>query len=197
MILSRSRRFLFAHVPKTAGSSMRSFLTQYQSSDFAGKFSWHTSLEEAQPNINIWHELFRFGFVRNPWEAQLSMYLYVLQKGSQHPDWCDVARCASFSTFICDHILDIWKSGSLRTQHTYLYNKEGRCLANFIGRFETLSRDFNLLRSSLNLAACGDLQRLNTTIHGDYRDYYNKTTRDIVSKIYEVDIDLFGYRFEG
>lgn len=65
---------------------------------------------------------------------------------------------------------------------------------DFIGKFETFNEDFSLLNNKLNLK--GALPHLNKSNNRDeYGKYYNNETFYIVTKMYQKDLDNFGYKF--
>ena len=91
MIISKQKKFVFIHNPKVAGSSIRNFLSKYDSFD---NFFWHRGYIDGidhavdKPHIPL-NDLaktdyyqyinsdnyFVFGFVRNPYERVYSAYL--------------------------------------------------------------------------------------------------------------------------
>ena len=65
---------------------------------------------------------------------------------------------------------------------------------DFIGRYENLEEDFRLISSQLNIKT----KSLNIGLRDknkDYKDFYNKKTRNFVEKLYQKDVRLFGYNF--
>ena len=66
---------------------------------------------------------------------------------------------------------------------------------DFIGKFETLQTDYQIIRDKLGLG--DDLKFENKTEEksGDYRSYYTKETQEIVARVYKEDIALFDYGF--
>ena len=75
-------------------------------------------------------------------------------------------------------------------------DRSGKVNLDFIGRFETLEKDFELLTARLGVLA--SLPKTNTSPRGrDYRSYYDDESIEIVAKLYSRDIELFGYSFES
>ena len=89
MIISHSKKFIFIHIYKVAGSSIRSSLNRYAHlytkknrllsglkiypKIFTSDFSQHSSALQVQQYIpsSIYRQYYKFAFVRNPWDWQV------------------------------------------------------------------------------------------------------------------------------
>jgi hypothetical protein len=82
-----------------------------------------------------------------------------------------------------------------RSQHTFVTNTLGGVGVDFVGRFETLGRDFQRACEKLGLPSltlpC--VQGANTARR--YTQYYTLRTRSIVASRFRDDVSLFGYQF--
>jgi sulfotransferase famil protein len=194
MIVSKKSKFIFVHVPKTGGLSVRMVLCTSYVDDVEEIFRWHCRARDAAKFINNWNSYFSFGFVRNPWEAQLSMYTYVVGMGSRHPEGQKFSMYGSFGSYLDRHIQGMWEAGQLCNQADFLYSREDECLVSFIGRHENLDRDFNKVRNKLG-RPLSELPRLNQSEHGPYRDYYDTNSKALVEKMFRKDIERFDYAF--
>jgi len=66
---------------------------------------------------------------------------------------------------------------------------------DFIGRYESLSEDFNRLGDFIGLKK--ELGHLNaSTSRKRYADYYDNESLELVTKIYKTDLELFNYTFD-
>ena len=89
---------------------------------------------------------------------------------------------------IPDRISDI----HFRSQHTFLYH-HGACMVDYVGRFECLERDWDMLMEKFGLP---QLPHQNRSRHVDYRQAYTPQLAAIAAKRYARDIELFGYSDE-
>lgn len=71
---------------------------------------------------------------------------------------------------------------------------------NFIGRYESLEKDYDDLIKALNLGSshgASPLPRLNVSEQRKkYTEYYDKESFELVSMLYEKDLSNFGYKFD-
>jgi hypothetical protein len=79
-------------------------------------------------------------------------------------------------------------------QIEYLSDANDQVLAKFIGRFESLQDDMNLLSQLLQIPF-KPLKMINNNLHNDYRMYYKDKDIEWVAKTYEKDINYFNYSF--
>jgi hypothetical protein len=68
MLISKKKKFIFVHVQKTAGTSLRRVLRENASDarQWHGRHG-HASSGIAEIGRERWDQFFSFGFVRNPW----------------------------------------------------------------------------------------------------------------------------------
>jgi hypothetical protein len=218
MLISHTHRFIFIHVGKTGGMSMREALLPYcaEPEKFKIRRPPRMSGDRPNPMYTVWetlllhakardvqkeipaatfHTYYKFGFVRNPWDLQVSLYHFILREpeAARHDQ---VKACGSFEAFVewAAATPDPYPRGITKLQGDMLTNSRGQLLVDFVGRYETLDQDFALVAKTIGIAAA--LPRLNRSDHRDYRTYYNGYTRQIVAETFRADIELFGYTFD-
>ena len=104
-----------------------------------------------------------------------------------------IAACSDFSDFCTKlELLDL--DAHFDEQLGYLVDYEGKLLVDFVGRFETLDRDYAKICARLGLPAT-KLPHYRKSAHRDYTHYYDERARDIIAARYRNDIAAFGYEF--
>ncbi len=218
MLISHSHRFIFFHVAKTGGMSVRSALLPYTEEPARFKIKRPPAQKAGQPNpfYAVWEALllhavardvqkevpstifgsyYKFAFVRNPWDWQVSMYNFILSE----PTHIRHNLVVSFGSF--DRYLDWvvatdspYPKGATKFQYETLTDSDGRLLVDYVGRFETLAQDFAQVCHQVGLTT--RLPHLNSSQHRNYRAYYNERSQQMVAEHFATDIDLFGYTFD-
>ena len=203
MVISSDLNFLFIHIQKTGGTSISAALHQ-AAPDAVASFNhlfpgWnaykktHVFASTLQPHLDEqWHSLFKFAFVRNPWDRLVSWYSMCISRPNS-PFMYYVCRNAP--TF--QHFVDLTSGIAARTtfnQVDYISDRQGNVIVDFVGRYETLASDFAALSKKLGINVA--LPWLNRGRRTPYRQYYTSATRDIVAERFQRDIRLFGYTFE-
>lgn len=219
MLLSYSHRFIFIHIAKTGGLSVRDILEPY--SEEPEKFKIQRPLQEINGKHNIFHDVwrslllhataqdalnelpadvfnnfFKFAFVRNPWDWQVSMYHFILREPKSTPHNL-VKSFGSFDAYIEAVVSTDFRfpKGTTKFQHDMIVDNNGKLLVNFVGHYENLEQDFAHVCRTIGVDA--SLPHLNRSQHRDYRSYYTEATRQMIADHYAKDIELFGYNFDG
>ena len=208
MLLSVSHRFIFVHVNKAAGSSMKRALEQFDrqpsrsplnklksklhlARDYRKRFyPVHTYASQLQRELpaEVYNDFFKFAFVRNPWDWLVSTYNY-LRNTPTHRHHRRVLAMKSFAEYAEFEI-----AHGDRSQAAFVC-KNKDVIVDFVGRFETLDDDFAIVCERLGIDVA--LPHTNRTRHGDYREHYDDKLAEIVGQHWRQDIGLFGYDFDG
>ncbi|MEM1324850.1 MAG: sulfotransferase family 2 domain-containing protein [Bacteroidota bacterium] len=202
MLLSHHRRFIFIHNYKVAGTSIRAALAPYQyslSERLLRKIGKKpnaplshddhlqaTAIQQLIPSPQF-EQYFKFGFVRNPWDWQVSLYRYTLQH-SAHKQHEMVSKMSGFEEYM--H----WRvEHDVQLQKDFFYNENGECLVNFIGRFESLATDFQYICQQIGIKAQLPHHNKSRDDHA-FLKHYNAATLALITQYYQEDIEAFGYQ---
>ncbi len=210
MIVSHRHRFIFAAVPKTGTHSVRQALREQMGDEdveqvglFVDKrFPWqdlaairhgHLSLRQVRPYLgeDAFGGYFKFAFVRNPFDRFVSYCAFMLRGGDlfqRQP------REAMYHFLFREppehHIL-------FQPQASLLVGEDGRSLlTDGVGRVEDMQGSYDAICARIGIPS-RPLDRVNGSNHGDYRRYYDNALIDGVAARYALDLELFGYAFEG
>jgi hypothetical protein len=134
---------------------------------------------------------FKFAFVRNPWARAYSWYEDVMRT-----DYHQKERNLTGDLSLHPFLKDFAGKGILRPQTFWLKNYRGSMALDFIGRFERLNEDFEQVKEALGLPQL-TLPGENKGSGADYREQYDKDSRELIREIYHEEIELFGYSFEA
>jgi len=218
MLLSNRYKFLYVHIAKTGGTSLRTALRQVQWKDpyypaqwicsrlshltghrIGSKFPRHAKIICAQEMLprELFNDLFKFAFVRNPWDLQVSSFHHL----KREKGWL-VEHVQDFESFVN------WKldperpyqydiDTSITLQRDYLSDLHGRLLTDFVGRYENLADDFATICGRIGIAAPTlPHKREARDRKSDYRSYYSDALAERVGQYFAADVQAFGYRFE-
>jgi hypothetical protein len=218
MLLSLKYRFLFVHIAKTGGTSVRSALQGRRWRDpwywpmflcsrfshlsghrIATKLPRHAKIVAAKELLprEFFDELFKFAFVRNPWDLQVSSFHHIRRERPRylggHEDFEGFLRWKLDPERPYQYHLDT----SIELQSDYLIDLHGNLVMDFIGRYERLGTDFSEACQRIGIAQ-PDLshKRKATDRKQDYRSYYNADTAELVATHFARDIELLGYGFD-
>ena len=123
-----------------------------------------------------------FGCVRNPWERAVSHWL-----------WDKKYRIVN-GNMTFEKWLNRANEWSYKPQINWFRSKFVPIESIHFIRFENLQNDFNKACDIINVPRT-KLAVKNANKHKPYYDYYTLETREMVSKIYKRDIQLFNYKF--
>ncbi len=226
-MISNKYRCVFVHIPKTAGQSIEQFflnlhglswenrsplLLRYNPDANRGPESLaHLTASEyvecGYLTLEEFNKCFKFSFVRNPWERLVSEYRYR-----------QYYKKYTFREFVLNGLPSRSKySDSYRhimPQSEFILDENGRSLVDFIGRFENLQNDFNVICAKLGIEVSvlpfkndsagqkGAKGMLRGLFSADRRgsekncfSYYDEELREVVAEMYAADIRAFDYQF--
>lgn len=219
MLISYSKNFLFVHIAKTGGTSVRAALRPYRWGGWYSvplwlasqvdqmtrprhklglKFPRHAKVIAAREMLpeEVFQGLFKFAIVRNPWDLQVSSFHHIRREKPEV-----LAGVRNFGDFLRlkfdpDRPYEYMLDTSAELQHEYLVDLRGNVIVDFIGRYERLEEDFAQICQRIGVPGLSLPHLRKASERRDYRSYYTDELIELVSHHYQRDLDILGYGFE-
>ncbi len=139
---------------------------------------------------------FKFAFVRNPYDRLVSFYSnkVIGERNFQKNKSWKYKPFEDFIKIICD-IPDETMNVHFKPQHTFITDAKGALLVDYVGKFEKIDEDFEIIKKRAGLPDNLELPHKQTSKHKIYQDYYSEETKKLVAKRYEKDFLMFNYSF--
>jgi hypothetical protein len=214
MILSRGRRYIFVHIPKTGGTALSLALEaramrddilvgdtpkakrrrrRLEGLEARGRLWKHSTLADLDGLVTALElpGFFVFTLVRNPWDRMVSYYHWLREQKFSHPAVA-LAQRTDFAQFLRHPQTRL--SVQQAPYASYVTDAAGteRCMA-FV-RLEHLEQDLAPVEAHLGF----DLQvpKANESARNrDYRRYYDDSLAEALSLMCLTDIERFSYTF--
>lgn len=187
---SNKKKFIFIHIPKSAGTSIRSALGELE--EGRRHLPWWVYYNSSYRKYN---EYFKFSFVRNPYERAESAYKYLFSGGNNRED-LDVSKVIQNYSSFYDFVKFGLHEGEMKNhpffwdQKDYLFDWRGRLKVDYLGRFESLQHDFDIICDCLG-ADRSKLEKINfgkPSVFGACQK-----SRKLLYEIYKNDFYALGY----
>lgn len=216
MVISHRKKFVFIHIYKTGGTSITDALMPYARPREKFSSYWYSrKLVSAvnrffalSDNGNRWingvhkhatameikgylgarkfDDYFKFAFVRNPFDLQVSLYHYV-RRSQAHRDHAEANRLA-FREFV---LRQIEKGAPL--QSDFLKDETGATACDYIGKTEQLESSMEQVFKRIGIP-CSVLHHQNRSMQRDkFAAYYDNMLAEAVGTYYTEDFERFGY----
>ena len=140
--------------------------------------------ENIFPKLGVdWDEYFKFGFVRNPWDRELSNYFW--NHGELKPP-----KDVSFKEWLN---IRLQKDGQIDSanepQCQYLTD------VDYIARFENFEEEVKYIFNRIGVSISQPLMHIRKTEHKPYWEYYDDVDIMKVYEWYKKDIEMYNYEF--
>ncbi|MAT90650.1 MAG: hypothetical protein CMC35_08145 [Flavobacteriaceae bacterium] len=155
-----------------------------------GKIAGHLQQAIHPPLTRHEYDTFyKFTFVRNSWARIYSWYANVMKDDIHKRKNKIQSNELSFEAFLKHHI-----NHETFSQLHFITDCHGEVPMDFIGRFERLQADFDIVCKELGVED-STLPKLLVRKYNHYTDGYTDTTKDLVYQLYKKEIDYFGFEF--
>ena len=210
MILSYKYKFLFIHVPKTAGCSIDEHVRPLLDRDdlliewgrenerfrmHRHHLTRHVTASTARDCFGnrLWNAVYKFAVVRNPFDRLISLHNYY----QRSPENLFRGRTVPFNCFIMEP--ERYFPTCLSAFHYYTPSSgEKRTILDRILRYENLHTELGEVFESLGIPYGGTLAPKRNTEQRymkDYRACYSKEARAKVEAECKDELDFFNYEF--
>jgi len=202
-IINHNKELVYIPIAKVANSSIKASMCEQKLDGVKEYYQIHSLVTKANKLDEETEKYYKFSFVRNPYDRLVSCYVnkyiedkkYLETKGHLYMDsylFGYIRRPKDFSDFIrkiCK--IPTWlEDQHFQKQYNLLYDKSGNCLADYVGKYENILEDFEILKEKFDL---DPLPHYNQTSKGNWMDYYTLETAELVYKKYYKDFQTFGY----
>ena len=215
LIICDNHKFIFFRTRKTASSSIRSSLLPHvvhgihihdrsrrpnlktviadgSSRDENTRLHQHLRPGKCKRLVgaDLFHDYFKFVFVRNPWDTMVSRYFWNRSRKRRRAN----PESMEFPAWLRWYLAH---PGSEQDNQWRYVSIDNVRVVDYIGRYETLEQD---LRTVFHRVGIDELPVLGHEKGGfrpkaHYREFYDDESRALVSRRYRHAIRVFGYTF--
>lgn len=221
MIISHTHRAIFVHVPKTAGTSIAALLepalrwndlilggtefgerlnTVYRERFGLNKHMGARDIRRIVGNA-VWTDYFSFAVVRHPYRRLVSFYNWqraaVSRAAPDSPIWSWPATEAyrqtrNFGEFIRHRTFLTSRAG--QPQAEWVCDDEGRCIVDFVGRFEQLGAAIDTVATRLGLVSARlGVHNASAAERPAGELLQHEADYEFLHDVYRRDFEMFGY----
>ncbi len=207
--------FIFVHIPKTGGTTIRNMLEVLPLST---RVPQHMSIHDYKKIIKNYNKMFKFSVVRNPYDLTVSRFffyknIWLKKRIANNVPYKNKITNMNFSDFVKNENIYLeshksWTNLKTSAHKNYLKDKpdfnqfsllsiDNKIECDHVYKFENMKHN---LKNICERFGIGDIDS-NTNLHfnksnrGKYQKYYDSETKKIIAKRFEKDIDYFKYAF--
>lgn len=191
-----NNEIVFLHIPRTCGTQIENTLKKQNFSvtcygpSTNGFSKQHYTMDKLNTYIN--NDVFKFTFVRNPFDRILSSYLiWAINHTPNFDEYINMVKNVVenklYFTKVTINTIDL-------SHFIPMTEMIGNNTLDFIGKFENFNNDIKqLAKMCPKLFLCERIVIKKRNV--DYKKYYNDRNRKIIEKLYEEDLKQFKYTF--
>ncbi len=222
-MISKQKKFIYIHYPKTAGTSIEKALSKYSEDrivykkpEFEGRsdktfevisdeynLTKHTKLKVYKSKLDkaFYNSAFKFGIIRNPWDLMISWYFSPHSGRSQWDREKFIKLLNSVPRPRNYFLISSW----LERASISLLNKVpsiSRVLPdvpldrdiNYLIRYESINEDFKNICEILDIEY-EPLLQLHQSNRKHYSQYYDDDLKELVASKFDLEIKFMNYEF--
>jgi hypothetical protein len=217
MILSRGRRYIYVHIPKTGGTALTLALEARAMKDdiivadtpkgrarkgklkhveTSGRLWKHSTLSDIR-GLASDDEIATFytvTLVRNPWDRLVSYYHWLREQGFAHPA-VTLAKASEFSAFL--NAPETRAGFAAHPYASYVTTGAGQERCDLFIRLEHFDEDVRAFEAHLGFRLAPLAPANQSGRAADWRGFFSDRDAETIAEICAADIARFGYRFDG
>jgi hypothetical protein len=204
-MISQDLNCIYVHIPKVAGTSISYELSKYTKHPnilfdiinrlgrkmrnrnpiphYNYNLKSHAKANEYLEYITKYSDYYIFTFVRNPFDWAVSNYEYVKQR-QYHPSY-DYFNKMSFY----EYVKALPYKG--RFQLDYILDRNENIIVDFVGKYENIDNDIKEVNRKLGVDL--NIGNRNKSMRGDWTQYYDNETAELVVNKFIEDFLYFNY----
>jgi hypothetical protein len=218
-IINRTYGFVFIHVPKTGGTSVKEHLRQYSKetdvhidrpadaeqlvSVNGVKLAKHSSATQIRKLLGRteFEGFFKFCVVRNPFVRTMSLFRFLKFNFRSWPRAHLMQEINTLEEFVCSPIFSgSGPGGIVSPQLHWLTDRSGASCVDFIARVERIDDDFSKIKAQLALPLSGKPLLRRNASKGDAEklaiELNSGRVVDVIRARYASDFRFLGYSTE-
>lgn len=168
----------------------------------------HSCAQQIRDHVGeeIWKDFFVFTFVRNPWDILVSKYFWWHKTPGDWSPQAKISKQKIMDMSFRDYVLSVTqydRDNFIECLSTCSPIEDSKLMGtdfglDFIGKYENIQYDFDSVCQRLPLPKI-KLKKANKSFElrnkKPFQAFYDDETRDLVQKIYQPEIQMFGYKF--
>lgn len=208
---------IYVPIPKVACSSLKKVFAELLNINVSSQSHGFDDVHRAKfryvkgNQIIEYKDYWKFALVRNPFDRIVSCYKEKIKDDENFSGTTNsfvngvhkgllkygvFKAKMTFEEFVnaVAEISDAEADPHFKSEYTFIADKKGELLVNFVGKLENFQEDFDSVCKNLEIENI-TIPHLNKTAHKNYRNYYTDELKNIVAKRYSKDIEMFEYNF--
>lgn len=208
-MINQLHKIIYVHPPKTGGWSI---INIFGGSSIIPGQDWgnegmpqHHTLQFYQNNGYEFNHYFIFATARNPWKRVVSAYYWLKNFGGfrmpmykgikpyKPYSFVDYVKWLAEDRIYISHCIDnsFWSHPCCIMDFICV---NGNVMVDYLCDIETYEKDFSFVTDIIQKKPY--LPHTNKTDHGDFKEYYDDRSIEIVERVFRKDIEYFKYNFE-
>lgn len=200
----------FVDIPRTSSTAIRAQLGQTfgpihpkkngpdEQYSLPQVYPDHLTALKMRDNLGniVWDRVLTFGVVRNPWDRLMSLYFLLLRRDVIHVD----VTLGQFAEKVArmragEHVDGLMYPPFRQSCSDFLCDGDGNLIVKKVVFFENRAAELAEIGARIGIPNLGAIKTNAARRPKDYKDFYDRATRDLVAETFAEDCERFGYRY--